>query len=141
MQRPQSANPQPYHCDLQTMRQTTRYLLLCAAVASVAAIGRASADGLTSSELLSRAQQLQDWLVETRRDLHLSPEPGFHELDTHAKIVRFLDAYNITYKWVSLSWSLHVLGSVVCAAPFGAVGGAPELISMAAAAAAEGGGA
>lgn len=67
-------------------------------MAFVAAIGRASADSLTSSELLSRAQQIQDWLVETRRDLHLSPEPGFHELATHAKIVRFLDAYNITYK-------------------------------------------
>ncbi len=32
-----------------------------------------SAESLTSSELLSRAEQIQDWLVETHRDLHLFP--------------------------------------------------------------------
>ncbi|KXZ53594.1 hypothetical protein GPECTOR_6g511 [Gonium pectorale] len=69
--------------------------LLFLLVAALAAV----ASALTPADLLSRAQALQSWMVEQRRELHKVPEPGFKEFKTHSRIVRFLESHNIPYRF------------------------------------------
>ncbi|PNW70634.1 hypothetical protein CHLRE_17g728100v5 [Chlamydomonas reinhardtii] len=78
-------------------KSTLAALALLAALAAVTAVP--TKETLTPSLLLSRAQAIQNWLVETRRTLHKLPEPGFQEFKTHSAIRRVLEAHNIPYKF------------------------------------------
>jgi hypothetical protein len=72
----------------------TLFLILTAALA---AVSRAQTV-LTPEEILKRAQDLDTWIVEQRREFHKTPEPGFIEYKTRSRIMRFLESNNIMYK-------------------------------------------
>lgn len=48
--------------------------------------------------ILSRCNQIKDWLVNIRRDFHKHPELGMEEFRTRDKIISYLQEMNIEYK-------------------------------------------
>lgn len=53
---------------------------------------------MKESELLKRAEDMKDWLVDVRRDLHQHPELSTKEFRTHDKIIEHLTELGIEYE-------------------------------------------
>jgi len=61
--------------------------------------GLVAADGIETQTLLTRAQEMESWLIKTRRHLHKHPELSFNEVGTSAFIRNELSALGIPYTW------------------------------------------
>lgn len=48
--------------------------------------------------MIEKIEQINNWLINVRRDLHQSPELGLKEFVTKQKIIKYLDEIKIEYK-------------------------------------------
>lgn len=53
---------------------------------------------INNDELKRKVNEIEDWLVNVRRDFHMNPELGFEEYRTMGKIVEYLDEMGIEYQ-------------------------------------------
>lgn len=70
---------------------------LLIAVAALLA-GISLAESLSPDDIMKRAEEMQNWIIEQRRELHKTPEPGFAEHQTRRRIMRFLESHDIMYR-------------------------------------------
>lgn len=49
------------------------------------------------NNILIKAEEIKDWIIEVRRDLHSTPELGLEEFITKEKIKKYLDEIGIDY--------------------------------------------
>ncbi|GIL52966.1 hypothetical protein Vafri_8697, partial [Volvox africanus] len=71
--------------------------LLFAVTAVFLAISHAQS--LSPAEIMKRAEALQGWITEQRREFHKTPEPGFSELKTRSRIMRLLEDHSVIYRY------------------------------------------
>lgn len=64
---------------------------------------------MKSKNILEEAREINDWLVNIRRDFHRNPELGLEEIRTQEKVMEYLDSLGIEYERIA---STGVLGII-----------------------------
>ena len=64
---------------------------------------------LLINNILNEAKNINNWLVEIRRDFHMNPELGYEEFRTRDKIIEYLESLDIEYKEIA---STGILGMI-----------------------------
>lgn len=59
--------------------------------------------------ILEEAREINDWLIDIRRDFHKNPELGFQEIRTQGKIMEYLDQLGIKYKKIANTGVLGII--------------------------------
>lgn len=60
-------------------------------------------------DTIKRVEEINDWLVDVRRDLHMNPELGMEEFRTQGKVIEYLESFGIEYKKIANTGVLGII--------------------------------
>ena len=59
--------------------------------------------------ILRKVEEINDWLIDVRRDIHMNPELGMEEFRTRDKIIDYLESFGIEYKKIANTGVLGII--------------------------------